>query len=86
MADSPTSILVTDVGSVATKVGLVDLVAGEYRMIGATRTMSTVDAPYNDLMLGVRQGIMQLRGVDGTASARFQKRTYPTDAARRGRQ
>lgn len=65
MADSPISILVTDVGSVATKVGLVDLVAGEYRLIGATRTMSTMDAPYNDLMIGVRQGIMQLEALTG---------------------
>lgn len=65
MSDSPTSILVTDVGSVATKVGLVDLVAGEYRLIGATRTMSTVDAPDADLMVGVRQGIMQLEALTG---------------------
>ncbi|MCC7164080.1 MAG: glutamate mutase L [Anaerolineae bacterium] len=65
MADSPTSILVADVGSAATKVGLVDLVSGEYRLVGATRTMSTVDAPNEDLMIGVRQGIMQLEALTG---------------------
>ncbi len=65
MADVPTSILVTDVGAVATKVGLIDLVAGEYRLVGATRTMSTCDAPHDDVMMGVRQGIMQLEALTG---------------------
>ncbi len=65
MADLPVSILVADVGAVATKVGLIDLVAGEYRLVGATRTLSTVDAPYDDMMLGVRQAIMQLEALTG---------------------
>ncbi len=65
MPDSPTSILLADIGSVATKVGLVDLVAGEYRLVGATRAMSTVDAPFSDLMLGVRQAVMQLEALTG---------------------
>lgn len=65
MPDLPASILFADVGAVATKVGLIDLVAGHYRIIGATRTMSTADAPYCDLMLGVRQGIMQLEALTG---------------------
>lgn len=65
MADIPTCILLADVGAVATKVGLIDMVSGEYRLIGATRTMSTVDPPYEDLMLGVRQGIMQLEALTG---------------------
>lgn len=63
MAELATSILVADVGAVATKVGLVDLVAGEYRLVGATRTMSTCNAPYDDVMIGVRQGIMQLEAL-----------------------
>lgn len=65
MAELPTSILVADVGAVATKVGLIDLVAGEYRLVGATRTISTVDAPHDDVMLGVRQGVMQLEALTG---------------------
>ncbi len=65
MADVPTSILVADCGSVATKVGLIDVVAGEYRLIGATRTLTTADPPYSDIMLGVRQGIMQIEALTG---------------------
>lgn len=65
MADSPTSILVADIGSVATKVGLIDLVAGEYRLVGATRTLSTVSASGQDAMIGVRQAIMQLEALTG---------------------
>lgn len=65
MAELPSSILFADVGAVATKVGLIDLVAGQYRLIGATRTPSTVGAPYLDVMVGVRQGIMQLQALTG---------------------
>lgn len=65
MAELPNSILFTDVGAAATKVGLVDLVAGRYRIVGSTRTMSTGEAPYQDIMVGVRQGIMQLQALTG---------------------
>jgi hypothetical protein len=65
MAQLPTSILFADVGAVATKVGMIDLVAGHYRLIGATRTPSTVGTPYRDVMVGVRQGIMQLQALTG---------------------
>ena len=65
MADSPDSILFADVGAAATKVGLIDLVAGQYRIVGSTRTMSTWQAPNEDVMVGVRQGIMQLQALTG---------------------
>lgn len=65
MADLPTSIVVADVGAVATKVGLIDLVAGEYRLVGATRAHSTAEPPYDDVMMGVRQGLMQLQALTG---------------------
>jgi len=65
MAELPTSILFADVGAAATKVGLLGLVAGQYRMIGATRTPTTVGAPYHDAMVGVHQAIMQLQALTG---------------------
>jgi hypothetical protein len=65
MAELSASILFADVGAVATKVGLIDVVAGRYRIVGATRTMSTVGAPYEDVMVGVRQGVMQLQALTG---------------------
>lgn len=65
MADYPSSILFADVGAAATKVGLIDRVTGQYRIVGATRTPSTADAPYLDIMLGVRQGVMQLQALTG---------------------
>ncbi len=65
MAEAPTSILFADVGAAATKVGLVDLVAGQYRLLGATRAPSSIGAPYHDVMAGVRQAIMQLQALTG---------------------
>jgi len=65
MAESPTSILFADIGAAATKVGLLGLVAGQYRILGATRTPTTAAAPYHDVMVGVRQAIMQLQALTG---------------------
>lgn len=65
MANLPTCLLVADIGAVATKVGLIDRVAGEYRVIGATRTLTTDGSPYVDVSLGLRQGIMQLEVLTG---------------------
>jgi hypothetical protein len=65
MAELSASILFADVGAVATKVGLIDMVAGRYRIIGSTRTMSTAGSPYEDVMVGVRQGVMQLQALTG---------------------
>jgi hypothetical protein len=57
--------LIVDVGAVATKVGLVEQAGGEYRIAGATRTVTTDAPPYADVTLGVRQGILQLQALTG---------------------
>lgn len=63
MADSnrPESLLVVDIGSVTTKVGLVDTVAGEYRFITAGSALTTADTPHNDVGVGVRSAIRQIQ-------------------------
>jgi uncharacterized protein (TIGR01319 family) len=63
MADSnrPESFLVADIGSVTTKIGLVDSVAGEYRFIAAGTALTTADAPHHDVGVGVRSAIRQIQ-------------------------
>lgn len=65
MAELPTCILFADVGAAATKLGLIDLVAGQYRIIGTTRTPTTAGAPHYDVMVGVRQAVLQLQALTG---------------------
>lgn len=65
MSDTPTSILVADIGAVATKVGLIDAVAGEFRLIGSTRTLTTDAPPHSDVAVGVKQGLLQLEMLVG---------------------
>lgn len=64
-AATAATILAVDVGAVATKVGLIERVVGEYRVVGATRALSTADLPEQDVMVGVRQAIMQLQVLTG---------------------
>ena len=61
----PESILLVDCGTVATKVGVVDRVGGEYRLIGMARTGTTVEPPTADASVGVRRAIGQLESVIG---------------------
>ncbi len=57
MADSknPASLLVADIGSLLTKVALVDRVGAEHRFVGAGRALTTVEPPLSDLLVGVRR-------------------------------
>ncbi|MGB8645319.1 MAG: glutamate mutase L [Anaerolineae bacterium] len=66
-AATPESILIADCGAVATKVALVDRVGSEYRLIGVTRTITTVEPPGSDIMLGVVRAISQLETMTGRA-------------------
>jgi hypothetical protein len=54
------SILVADIGSVTTKVGLVDYVAGEFRFVASGRAITTAAAPVSDVGAGLRAAIRQI--------------------------
>ena len=52
---SPT--LVADIGTLSTRVSLLERVEGEYRLAGAARVPSTVDPPISDPMLGLSRAL-----------------------------
>lgn len=62
---APESILIADCGAVATKVGLIDCAGGEYRLVGVTRAMTTVEPPDADITLGVLRAAAQLESMTG---------------------
>ncbi|MEW5717051.1 MAG: glutamate mutase L [Chloroflexota bacterium] len=54
------SLLVADIGSVTTKVGLVDSVNGEFRYVSAGIAATTATPPETDVLTGVRDAIRQI--------------------------
>ena len=54
------SLLVADIGSVNTKVGLVDRVGSEYRFVGMGASATTMEAPTADIMVGIRRALQQI--------------------------
>ncbi|MBI4785657.1 MAG: glutamate mutase L [Chloroflexi bacterium] len=62
MPDSDTleSLLVADIGSVNTKVGLVDHVGSEYRFVGIGAAATTAESPTADVMVGLRRALAQI--------------------------
>lgn len=58
---APDSILIADIGSVKTKVGLIDQVGEEFRVIGTGASLTTMGAHGNDVFEGVRRAIEQIQ-------------------------
>jgi len=59
------SILAIDCGSTLTQALLVDRVGGEYRLVARAEAPSTVEPPWNDVMVSVRQAVGKLSEVTG---------------------
>jgi hypothetical protein len=58
---TPQSFLVADIGSMMTKVGLVENVAGEFRFVAAGASLTTADPPAADVAVGLRSAIRQVQ-------------------------
>jgi uncharacterized protein (TIGR01319 family) len=54
------SILIIDCGSTTTRAALIDLVAGEFRLLASGETATTVEAPWSRISIGVREAIRQI--------------------------
>lgn len=54
------SILATDCGSTTTKAILIELVDGEYRLVCRGEAPTTVEAPFEDVTMGVRNAVREI--------------------------
>ncbi|MGB4038642.1 MAG: glutamate mutase L, partial [Bacillota bacterium] len=54
------SILATDVGSTTTKAILIEKVGDEYRLVTRGEMPTTVEAPWENVMIGVRKAIRRV--------------------------
>ncbi len=63
MDASPVSILATDVGSTTTKAVLIERQNGEYRLAARGEMPTTVEAPWENVMIGVRNSLRRVEDV-----------------------
>ena len=57
------SLLAVDVGAANTRAVLFDVVEGEYRFVASGNAPSTAEAPFKDVIVGVRDAISNLQAV-----------------------
>ncbi len=62
---SSESLLAVDVGGANTRAALFDVVEGQYRFVAAGSAPSTAEAPFKDVIEGVRNAITSLQSVIG---------------------
>ncbi len=60
LMDKPESLLVADIGSALTKVGLIDFVGGEFRFVAAGTALTTAEPPISDVAVGIRSALRQI--------------------------
>jgi len=58
-------ILATDVGSTTTKARFFHLSGGEWRFLVAGEAPTTVEAPYEDVTMGVRNAVREVEEMTG---------------------
>jgi len=59
------SAVLVDVGSVATTVGLVDVVDGQHRLVARGRAPTTAEPPQADVAVGIREALAQIERLTG---------------------
>ncbi|MFP4456208.1 MAG: glutamate mutase L [Clostridia bacterium] len=57
------SFLITDVGSTTTKAILIEEINGEYRLVDRAESPTTVEEPFEDVNIGVRNAIQSLEKI-----------------------
>lgn len=59
------SLLIADCGTSNTRVALIDIVGGGYRLVAHARAMTTAGEPWSNIMLGLQAAIKQLETITG---------------------
>jgi hypothetical protein len=61
------SILAIEVGTAVTRAVLFDVVEGQYRFVASGQAPSTAEAPFRDIGIGVREAVINLQNITGSA-------------------
>ncbi len=65
MSEKLGAVLIAEIGSLMTRVTLVDTVEGETRLIGQAEAPTSAEPPYNDVFIGVLEATMQIASLTG---------------------
>jgi hypothetical protein len=84
MPQKPSATLIAEVGSVTTRVTLVDVVDGEARLIGQSSVPSTTEPPYENAVIGILEAATQLSETTGRQLMRDGSLLMPQTAERDG--
>ncbi|NTU81555.1 MAG: hypothetical protein HGA45_19595 [Chloroflexales bacterium] len=84
MAETLGAVLVAEVGSLITRVTLVDQVEGESRMVGHAETSSSVEAPYNNALYGILEAAAAISEMTGRQLLRDGQLIMPQSSERDG--
>jgi hypothetical protein len=84
MPQKPSATLIAEVGSVTTRVTLVDTVDGEARLIGQASVPSTTEPPYENAVIGILEAATQLSETTGRQLMRDGSLLMPQTAERDG--
>ena len=84
MPQKPSATLVAEIGSVTTRVTLVDTVDGEARLIGQASVPSTTEPPYENAVIGILEAATQLSEATGRQLMRDGSLLMPQTAERDG--
>lgn len=84
MADTLGSVLIAEIGSLITRVTLVDQVDGESRMIGHAETSSSIEPPYQNALYGVLEATAQISELTGRQLLREGQLIMPQSSDRDG--
>ncbi len=69
MPNEPGAVLIAEIGSNTTRVSLVDVVAGEFRLVSQGEALSSVEPPQSNALDAVIEAVLRLRRV----RARFRR-------------
>src|SRR5579862_8450480 len=84
MAAEPRTILATDCGSTTTKAILIEKQGDEYRLVVRGEAPTTVEAPFDDVTVGVTNAVREIEELTGREFLGGGKVQAPPDAAGTG--
>lgn len=84
MATTVGAVLVAEIGSLITRVTLIDQVDGESRMVGHAETSSSVEAPYQNALYGILEATAQISELTGRQLIREGQLIMPQSSERDG--
>ncbi len=84
MADKLGAVLVAEVGSLVTRVTLVDQVEGESRMVGHAETSTSVEAPYGNALYAILEAAAAISEMTGRQLLRDGQLIMPQSSERDG--